>query len=706
MAALQKIRNRGTLLGTIIGLALLAFIAGDALKSGSSLFSSSKNEIAEIAGESISIKDFQNEVKSNEIVTRMMTGQNALNSQQQDQLREQVWQQIVNRNVMTSEYEDLGIDVSPEELSDMVFGRNIDPLIQQIFRGQDGQVDKEKVVSTLQQLMAADDSTPQKQYWLKIESDLKIKRSIEKYNSLLSKGLYTPKALAEHISKTSSTKSDISYIVKSYNSIADSTVSISDSEIQSYYNSHLDLFTQQESRKIEYVEFQVEPSTQDFKSTEAWLSQVKTSFENTTNNVEFVNLKSDKKFASYYFSKGENKNVDLNKFMFSASKNAVSDIYTVGDTYKVAKINNIKMMPDSVKARHILIRPTTSIESAQKQADSIKTLIDKGADFAKLAKKFSKDQGSAVNGGDLSWFKQNKMVKEFNDVAFNSSKNQVSVVTTQFGVHIIQVTGISKKVKKVELAIIERKVEPSQQTFQSVYAIARKFAGNAQTREAFNKSIASQGLRKKIANLNKNSKEVAGLDNSRSIIRSAYKAEDTANILAATDGAQIFEFGNKFIIAALSEIKEEGNSAIKDVTYQIKTKLLKDKKAEILSASIIKNTKDSKSLLSLAQKENTQVKQASSISFQSFQIPGAGIEPKVIGITATLAENTISAPIAGNQGVYVVSVNKNTTTEASATEISTIQSRMQQSYAYRTNRQAYEVLKENANIVDNRYKFY
>lgn len=706
MAALQKIRNRGTLLGTIIGLALLAFIAGDALKSGSSLFSSSKNEIAEIAGESISIKDFQNEVKGSEIVTRMMSGQNALNSQQLDQLREQVWQQTVSRNVMSEEYKNLGIDVSSEELSDMVFGRDIDPLIQQLFKGENGQVDKQKIVSTLKQLIAAPNNTPQKAYWLKIEDDLKIKRNIQKYNALLSKGLYTPKALAKNASEKSSSTSDISYIVKSYSSIADSTIDISDSEIKEYYNSHLDLFKQRESRKIEYVSFTVEPSTADYKSTEKWLTKIKTDFTNTKNNIQFVELKSDKKFTSYFFKEGENKNVKLNDFMFSSEKNAVSEIYTEGDVYRIAKINNIKMMPDSVKARHILIRPTTSIQAAKKTADSLKVLINKGANFAKLAKEFSSDQGSAVNGGDLSWFKQNRMVKEFNDAAFNSSKNEISIVETQFGVHLIQVTGISKKHKKIELAIIERKVQASQQTFQSVYAVARKFAGNSQSRIAFNKAIEEQGLTKRSATLSKTSKEVRGLTNSRSLIRAAYKAEDTENILASADGAQIFEFDNKFVVASLSNIKEEGYSPVTEVVYNIKSKLLKDKKAVLLINSLLKNTKGSQSLLSIAQKEKVQVKEASNISFQSFQIPGAGIEPNVIGIASTLEKDKISAPIQGNQGVYVVLVKNKTTTPVTEDTVKQLQARMQQSYAYRSSRQAYEALKANANIVDSRYKFY
>ena len=155
MATLQKIRNRGVLIGIIIGGALLAFIAGDALKSGGSLLTNSRNEMAEIAGESINYRDFQNRFNHSLEVTKLMSGQSSIPSEQIERLREQVWQQMVQEYVMGREYDELGISISSDELFDMVQGRNIDPTIRQIFQNENGLVDKDQVRATLKQLIAA-----------------------------------------------------------------------------------------------------------------------------------------------------------------------------------------------------------------------------------------------------------------------------------------------------------------------------------------------------------------------------------------------------------------------------------------------------------------------------------------------------------------------------------------------------------------------
>jgi peptidyl-prolyl cis-trans isomerase D len=708
MATLQKIRNRaGVLVAVVIGAALLAFIAGDLLKSGGSLLTSSRNEVAEIAGESVSIRDFQNRVNHTVEINKMMTGQSALSSEQLDRLREQVWQQLVQEIVMTQEYDELGISISPEELFDMVQGKNIDPMIRQMFQDENGQVDSKKIVATLKNLIEAPAGTPQKAYWLNIEEALKTQRALTKYNTLIQKGLYIPSAYAQNISEANSKKVDFSYVVKKYSDIADSTIQVSGSEVKSYYEDHKELFKQTESRKIEYITFDVDPSADDYQYTEKWINDLKADFIAAENNAQFVELNSDTKFNGFFQKDGEILNKELNDFMFKAKKGDLYGPYFENETYKIAKLNDVKMLPDSVKARHILIRPINGdIKKAEAKADSIKNLLSKGAKFAAMAKQFSDDQGSAVNGGDLGWFGAKRMVKPFSDAAFNSKKNEIKVVLTQFGAHVIQVTKKSKAVKKVQVAIVDRKVEPSQKTFQKIYAEARKFAGNNQTREAFDKAIETENLTKRVANLRKNSQNVAGLENSRELIRAAYQTDDKENILVNSEEAGVFEFGTKFVVAVLADIKEEGYADVQDVKNIIAREIRKDKKADIISKELTGNMKGSQSLLSVAQKENLEVKDASNISFQSFQIPGAGIEPNVIASSALLEKGKISEPIKGNQGVYVILVNNVTKNELKKEDVANFKNRLEQGYQYRTNYQAFQALKENANVVDKRYKFY
>ncbi len=707
MAALQKIRNRGVFIGIIIGGALLAFIAGDALKSGGSLLTNSRNEMAEIAGESVNIRDFQNKFNHNLEVSKLMSGQNSIASDQMDKVREQVWQKMVQDIVMDREYSELGISLTSQEFWDMVSGDNIDPTVRQLFTGEDGQFDKDNVIRTLKQLNSAPDGTPQKAYWLNIEDQLISQRTLAKYNTLIAKGLYIPSAYAKNMAANGAKKVSFDYIVKSYNSISDSTITVTAEEIKAYYNDHKDLFKQDESRKIDYVPFNIEPSTDDFKYTKKWIADMKADFTAEKNVAQFLELNSDSKLNAYYFSKDENKNAELNTFMFAGKKGDVFGPYDENDAYKLAKISDIRMMADSVKARHILIRPINGdIKAAKVKADSLKQLLNKGAKFAELAKTNSEDQGSAVNGGDLGWFTQGRMVPEFNEAAFSSKKNEVKIVTTQFGAHLIQVVKLSKAVKKIQIAVLDRKVEASQKTFQAAYAAARKFAGENQDRDAFFKAISEQGLTRRVANLKKDTKLIPGLESSRELVRVAYNTDEMETVLLNNDNSAVFEFGEKFVVAILSDIKLEGFAKITDVQVTIEREVRKNKKAEMLIASMGKNSMGAQSLLSVAQKENLEVKNIADVTFQSFQIPGAGIEPNVIANASYLAKGKISAPIKGNQGVYMILVND--VKEEALTDEATglFKTRMNQNYQYRTNYQAMQVLRENANIDDKRYKFY
>ncbi|MBN2597248.1 SurA N-terminal domain-containing protein [Labilibaculum sp.] len=707
MATLQKIRNRGVFIGIIIGGALLAFIAGDALKSGGSLLANSRNEMAEIAGESVNIRDFQNRFNHSLEINKLMSGQNSIPSEQIERLREQVWQQMVQEFVMNREYDELGISISSEELFDMVQGRNIDPAIRQLFQNENGLVDKDQVVATLKQLIAAPNGTPQKAYWLNIEESIITQRNLAKYNTLVQKGLYMPNVLVKDMAMKGSKKVDFNYIVKSYNLIPDSTINVSESEIRDYYSKHEDLFKQTESRKIEYVSFDVEPSTEDYKATEKWVTDLKEDFTNENNNVQFVELNGDSDFNAYFFKQDEITNADLNAFAFSANKGDVFGPYFENEMYKMAKLNEVKMLPDSVKARHILIRPVNGdFKSAEAKADSLKALLAKGAEFAVLAKENSSDQGSAVNGGDLGWFTQGKMVQPFNDAAFSSKNNEVKVVLTQFGAHVIQVTNMSKPVKKVQLAIVDRKVEASQKTIQAAYAKARTFAGNNLDKDAFEKAITAEGVSRRTANLKRETKLIPGLENSRDLVRAAYNTDDMESILLNNDNSAVFEFGNKFVVAILSDIKEEGIASIQEKVSEIKREIRKDKKAELIIDEMTKSSAGAQSLLSVAQKENLEVKTATGISFQSFQIPGAGIEPKVISTASMLEKGKISSPVKGNQGVYMLVITNENSDEVSDVTVQAFKSRLEQGYQYRTNYQAFQALKDNANVIDKRYKFY
>ncbi|MDE7374807.1 MAG: peptidylprolyl isomerase, partial [Odoribacter sp.] len=500
-------------------------------------------------------------------------------------------------------------------------------------------------------------------------------------------------------------KSDISYIVKNYSTIEDSTIQVSNREIKEYYKEHQNRFEQPEARRIVYVNFDIDASGEDFAETEKVVKDFIEEFATANDPLEFVNLTSDKKADRTYYKKAEITNDSLANFLFK-NKNGVFGPYLDNNAYKISRVASSRMLPDSLRARHILIAPQNNdYARAKAVADSLANLLKKGANFEALAKKHSTDQNSAVNGGDLGWFNQNTMVQPFSDTVFFSKKNDIKVVVTQFGAHVVQVTNMAKPVEKIQIATVEKEVIPSNKTINKIYNDARSFAMNINTLNDFNKKVEESGLTKRIATVGKNERTIAGIENAREMIRRIYMAEEP-EVVTTSDGSIIFENGNKYTVAVLTEIDEEGIAPINKVASEIKNILIQKKKAEQLSKELASAQQGSESLLSIAQKTGTEVKEAADINFTSFQIPGAGIEPKVIATASVIEQGKISAPIAGNQGVYVIVVNNRTIDEVTPETIQQTKESLQQSNMYRTNYQAIQAIVKNGNVIDQRYKFY
>ena len=223
------------------------------------------------------------------------------------------------------------------------------------------------------------------------------------------------------------------------------------------------------------------------------------------------------------------------------------------------------MLPDSVQASHILINPQTvgSVEKAQALVDSLKRNIELGGSFAEAAMKYSEDTGSKLKGGDLGWFKRKQMVPEFEEAAFSGEVNKLYIATTRYGFHLIKPTKKGKETNQVRVAILTKKVEPSTETYQKIYSETSKFASENQTVVAFNKAVVDQKLDKKIATLKENDREVTGLESSRQLIRAAFTAEP-GKMCVNNEGSTIFEFGNKFVVAAMTGATEEGLSTFEE----------------------------------------------------------------------------------------------------------------------------------------------
>ncbi|MFC2087889.1 peptidylprolyl isomerase, partial [Bacteroidota bacterium] len=668
---------------------------------GTNLFGGRQTEIAEINGKSISYFDYENRLEYVTEVQKLLANTNALDEQTMEQIREQNWQQIVREQVMSEEYENVGIAVHSEEVYDMVQGTNIHPYIIQLFADpQTGQINRTNILQFLK-TMDQDPSGKNKAIWLYLEKEMITERKFSKYLNLIQKGLYTTDLQAENYGAERQNTFTFRYMTEKYRNINDSLISFTESDIKNYYNDHKNEYKQEESRNIQYVTFEVLPSEEDEKATQARINSMKNEFEElpVEEDRDYINLNSDSEYDANYYKK-EELSEEIQDFSFNNETGAQYGPFFEENSYKIVKINDIRYIPDSVKARHILIRVQNrnqGIEEAQKKADSLLNEIKRGADFGQLAQEFSGDMGSAQIGGDLGWFTQGTMVQVFNDACFFGNIGDLTTVESQFGIHLIEIQDQTKKYKKVRLDILERRLEPSTETYQHYYSLASEFAGQHQDYQDFMTAFNSNNYYSRTATeIKRNDRDLPGLENAREIVRWAFSSKEKAV-------SGVFEVDNNFIVAALTKSRNEGYTPLEDVKTSIINEVKKQKKAEYIIEKILNQSYSDLDELSNLLK--LKVNEAQQISFSSFSFGDAGFEPNVIATASALQQNELSDPIIGNNGVYVIQVTE-INSKVDQIDIVNQKNFIQQSLRQRIGFEPYEALKKLAEIEDNRSNFF
>ncbi len=705
MATLQTIRNRAGLLVSIaIGLSLLAFILSDLISNNKLFGSSQKTDVAEIAGEGIPVALYEQKVNELTENYQRNTGKEATpDDETMQSIRDQAWEEIITDYVVSNNLADEGISVNTEELQDMVVGNNIDPQILQIpiFKDQTtGQFDPNLVKQFIAN-MDKDPSGNARLSWIAFEKQLEHSRLLNKYYTLVKKGIHVTTAESKKYAEDAANMYDIRYVLKKFSDVADSTIAVKDEELEKYYNEHKYLFEQEASRDIEYVVFDVLPSNNDIAEIQTKIEKIKTEFDTTSNIEEFINHNSDVPYTEQFFAK-TSITPPYDSLFFATNPGTVFGPYTENGFYRLARVVSFKNLSDSVAASHILISPSEkrTKEQAKILADSLKSVIDKGADFAALAMQYSDDKGSAAQGGDLKWFKLGMMVKPFEKAAFDAKKGDIVIAETQFGFHIIKVTDKSEASNKAEIAYVDWKIEPSSETYQTIKTKVYQFAGVNTTKDKFDAAITKENLNKRVANnLRPNDRTIAGLESPREIIRWSFKEETKKGEIS-----QPFEFTDKFVVAYLSEIREKGTAEKDQIKEQLTSLVRKDKKAEKFITEL-KTASSAGSIDAIAQKINMPAQDATGINFNSFSLPGIGIEPNVIAASTCFDKGKLSPPIKGNNGVFVLVVT-NKTKSPQPIDNKTAKMQLSNEVKSRVDYQAFEALKKVADVKDYRYLWY
>ena len=279
------------------------------------------------------------------------------------------------------------------------------------------------------------------------------------------------------------------------------------------------------------------------------------------------------------------------------------------------------------------------------------------------------------------------------------------IAETSYGYHIIDIMDQSRNVKKYHVGIIDRSIEASSATYQRIYSDASKFAGTNNTYEKFNKAIAEGNLNKKVAtDISPDQKVLAGLETPRYLVMSLYESKLNGIVLDRSEQA-VFELGNKFVVAYCTGIREEGHASLKSVDNDIRYILLNDKKASKIISDMKSKVAGATTIDDVSSLLGLTVQEATGIGFNSFSVPGAGIEPAVISTAASLGEGKISQPVKGNNGVFIIAVNSVTLNQQSQSD-DILKTRLTTNYQMRAVYEAFESVREMSDIVDKRYKFY
>ena len=710
MAILGKIRERSLFLIIIIALALFSFVLSGLFDGN--LFSKNLSEIGEVNGEPINREEFAQQVdfyrsNSNGRTTNTQNVNNA-------------WNTVVREKIYEGQLKKSGIVVGEKDIWDT--------MVEQIklqnspqFNNEAGLFDEEKLKEYIADMQENSQDGQGKVAWLGwLNYEKRIKTSLEQntYNSLVRAGLGSTLLEGKSNYYFQNTNVDLQYVYVPFQSIADSLVSISDDEVKAYIKARPKEFTVEESRDIQLVSFDIKASPEDEASIkneltglmndkDEYSTAAKTSvkvlgFNNAVDIAEFnAENDSDVPFDPGFYTQGTLIS-SVKDTLFDAPLNEVYGPYKENGFYKLSKISNIKQLPDSVSASHILIPFLGSAAAdqtvfqdeatAEKVADSILSVVTSDSSkFEELALEMSIDKVSAAKGGDLGWFTYNAMIPVFRDYVFENDVDDIGLVKSQFGFHIIKIDGQKNMQKTVQVATFARKIEASEDTENRIFEEAETFASDISS----GKKIDDLGAEKEydvdpVVGIEVFDDNVGRLGSQREIVRWLFE-ENTE-----VDNVRRFDLDQGYAVVVLSK-KNKAGLSIKG--KNVRGILLNEKKAKI-----IKERSTGGTLEEIASQNNETIRTSLAISNTSPVFAGLGRFTDVAGVVTYLEEDKLIENIVGKNGVAFAKVSKKNL----PTELDNYNANKKNVERALQNRnfQVYEAIKDNSEIVDNRSFFY
>lgn len=684
MAVLSKIRQRTGLLIIVIGFCLLAFLVGDAFQSGS--FSGS-NEIGSVNGTDIQTQEFLQKVSFAEKQGQGVSNTQAFNS---------TWEQEVRSLILSEEFEKLGLKIGDQQLINII-KQNPNLAQNPQFLNAAGLFDENKFKESLKSLKNA----PNQDQWLQwkaFETNIEKYTMEQMYNTMIKSGVYTTKAEGKLAYNLENDKVDFDYVMVPFTSINDDQVKITDAEIIDFMKKSPKKYKSENTTSIDFVVFENKPSKEDELAMSSKINEIRTKFDSVVNVGAFVNENSDVKFDSTYLAK-KDLPLEFQEQLFNLPIGGVFGPYVFNGSQCISRMMGRKANA-SAKASHILLaykgapqsNATRTKEEAQTLANSLLAQVKANPDsFAMLAMTNTDDSGSKNTGGEYDNITPGQMVGPFNDFVFNNSIGTLGIVETDFGFHVMKVTG---KYDAVLMGTVAQKIQPSDATIDATYNKASQFESDALENNDF-AALAKKSTVEVVSanNIKAYDEYIQGIGSQREIVRWASNSDTDIN------SVKRFETTQGFVIAKLKDKNETGLLAIESAKQSVEPLLKNKKKAELIKKKMSGN-----SLEAVAKSSGATVIPATGIALKTPVIPNIGNEPKVVGKAFNLASGKTSELIEGNSGMYMIKAKAVTKAADLASYATYVNQEKSQSQSYSVSK-AYTALKDKADIKDNRGNF-
>ncbi|HLT81213.1 MAG TPA: SurA N-terminal domain-containing protein [Cyclobacteriaceae bacterium] len=702
MALIGTLRNKmGTWVVAFVFIAIAAFTLNDIFGNNSILLGD--NNVGEIAGEKISLEEFQAAVQEREINYRLTFGR-APGERENPLLQEQAWEMLIAKYAIEQQYDKLGIKVTTDEVKDMVWGKNIEPSLKStpIFLNEAGQFDNNRVLQYLQYVNALPPTHEDRYRWESFQANLAPARIRIKYENMMIRSENVTRAEAEREYHVQNDVAEVKYLFVPFYAVGDSAAAPEDRALREYYNQNKERYRTDPIASLSYVTFPVLPSAADSAAIRDEMAQLAAEFANADNDSLFAITNSDAPDAFARYTPN-----DLPPYINPDSlvEGNVIGPFVDGNAYRVAKISSIT--EDTIftaRARHILVRWTDETDAAKQaartKAEGILRELRGGADFAAKAREVSEDPGSAARGGDLGWFSTGDMVKPFQDAVFGATRPGLinRVVESQFGYHIIDVTDV-KDNTAYWIATLSEEISPGDASINEALRKAESFQLEVRDLASFQQEASSLGLNVLEAkNVGVGDRRIGILGNARRVVQWLF------NDASVGDVSEVFDLNGEFVVAVMTDKVKKGYKPFEMVKDEITPIVANKNRAKIIQDRLNKLEGTLEEIANAFGPEAT-VHTSSDLRLNSTTLPGISFDPTALGTAFRLSDGGRSKPFQGENGVIIMETIATTIAPAIA-DYGLYKTQLEQARANRTSFSIADAIKESANIEDRRYKYY